>query len=53
MLLIISICAVSAEDVNQTDDNLKICDSDAISIGDPASGTFTDLSKENGVVQTN
>lgn len=46
MFLIISICAVSAEDVNQTDDNLQIIDSDAISAGESTVESFTDLSED-------
>ena len=48
MLLIISICAVSAEDVNQTDDNLKIDDTYVISTGESTVGSFADLSQEVG-----
>lgn len=46
MLLMISICAVSAEDVNQNGDNLKIDDSDVISAGESAAGSFSNLSKD-------
>ena len=46
MLLMISICAVSAEDVNQSDDNLMIYDSDVISAGESTVGSFADLSKD-------
>lgn len=46
MLLMISICAVSAEDVNQTDDNLKIDESDAISAGESTVGSFSNLSDD-------
>ena len=42
----ISISAVNAEDINQTDDNLEIYDSDTISTGEPTAGSFTDLLNE-------
>ena len=46
MILIIGISATSAEDVNQTDYNLGISDSDAISADEPTNKSFTDLSND-------
>ena len=46
IFLIIGISAVSAEDINQTDDNLEISDSDVIS--DNAPKSFSDLGKAIG-----
>lgn len=46
MFLMISICAVSAEDINQTDDTLEISDSDVISADESTVGSFSNLSKE-------
>ena len=43
MFLIIGISAVCAEDINQTDDNLKTIDSDVISVDEPANKSFTNL----------
>jgi hypothetical protein len=45
MFLIISISAVSAEDINQTDDNLEVNDFDVISADGSATESFTNLSK--------
>lgn len=46
LFLIISISAVSAENVNQTEDNLKISDSDIISDEETSAESFAELSKE-------
>ena len=46
IFLIIGISAVSAEDINQTDDSLEISDSDVIS--DNAPKSFSDLGKAIG-----
>lgn len=44
IFLIMGISAVSAEDINQTDNSLEISDSEVISADEPA-GSFADLSK--------
>ena len=44
IFLMLSISAVSAEDINQTESSLEISDSEIIS-DEPTTGSFTDLSQ--------
>ena len=45
IFLMIGISAVSAEDINQTDDSLEITDSDAVSVDESTVKSFTNLSQ--------
>ena len=45
IFLMIGISAVSAEDINQTDNSLEITDSDAVSVDESTVKSFTNLSQ--------